>query len=120
MNAYAPLPEQLYKDGARKFLFINVPAFTRSPLVSGGSYSQADIERHAAMVSAYNTALNETVTQFSQKHTDVRWDNPYSRLSGRLISSTLADLLILGDRRSLRLLDIYDECLEQSNCIWVS
>ncbi|KAJ5551463.1 hypothetical protein N7535_000587 [Penicillium sp. DV-2018c] len=62
MARYKALAEQIYASGGRKFLFLNVPAVSRSPqILSQGIDAAAG---HAAWVMAYNTALKAMVDEF--------------------------------------------------------
>ncbi|OJJ46922.1 hypothetical protein ASPZODRAFT_2127732 [Penicilliopsis zonata CBS 506.65] len=59
MNRYAAQMERLYDEGARRFLFLNVPPTSRSPLI-GLQGSQVE-NRHAEWVKAFNDALGQMV-----------------------------------------------------------
>lgn len=71
MNRYRPLVEQIYSHGIRKFLFLNCPPSTRSPQVHEENDLPEQFQRHAEMVTAYNTGINSMLSQFRDKHTDV-------------------------------------------------
>ncbi|KAF7716839.1 Acetylesterase [Penicillium ucsense] len=68
MAQYRSLIEEVYSDGGRKFLFINVPPTGRSPLIldQGESASQ----KHAAWTEAYNRGLEEMRKEFHKAHKD--------------------------------------------------
>lgn len=69
ISRYESLVEQIYKDGGRQFLFVDVPAVSRSPLI----ISQGETEKHEAWVQAFNKALEAMVKNFQNKHKNVRF-----------------------------------------------
>lgn len=69
MARYFALVEELYNDGARQFLFLNVPAVTRSPAISGGT--EELVTKHANCVDVFNTALKSQFADFKSSHEDV-------------------------------------------------
>ncbi|KAJ5131063.1 CAZyme family CE16 [Penicillium bovifimosum] len=62
MARYKALAEQIYTNGGRKFLFLNVPAVSRSPQILNQGADAAN--GHAAWVTAYNTGLKAMVDDF--------------------------------------------------------
>ncbi|KAL2013240.1 hypothetical protein VTN00DRAFT_765 [Thermoascus crustaceus] len=73
MAHYTSLVEELYADGERKFLFLNVPPTTRSPLIQ--SQGQSAIVKHEKFVSIFNDALEVMALSFNLAHAEVL-DNP--------------------------------------------
>lgn len=69
LDRYFSLAEKLYDDGARQFLFLNVPAVTRSPAISEGTGEL--VTKHAHCVDVFNTALDSHFAEFESKHEDV-------------------------------------------------
>lgn len=69
ITRYASLVEGLYADGARKFLFLNVPPTTRSPLIQ--SRGESAVAKHEKFVSIFNDALEDMVLSFNLAHLDV-------------------------------------------------
>lgn len=69
MDKYGSLIEQIYADGGRRFLFLNVPPTSHSPFIldQGMGVSQ----KHAAWVTAYNDELRSMVERFRSAHDDV-------------------------------------------------
>ncbi|CAI7587092.1 unnamed protein product [Penicillium glandicola] len=62
MAEYKTLAEKLYANGARKFIFLNVPPTSRAPEIADqGATIQAG---HAAWLAAFNTALETMVDEF--------------------------------------------------------
>ncbi|KAL9058938.1 MAG: hypothetical protein Q9162_001496 [Coniocarpon cinnabarinum] len=60
---------QLYRQGARKFLFVNVPAQERSPLVAVEG-PHMDIDKYLALKWKFNDALAERIQKFQWEHGD--------------------------------------------------
>jgi phospholipase/lecithinase/hemolysin len=69
MARYESLVEEIYADGGRRFLFLNVPPTSRSPSILAEG-TQAS-ETHAAWVAVYNDGLSTMVESFKRKHRDV-------------------------------------------------
>jgi hypothetical protein len=69
MAQYRSLIEEIYADGGRKFLFLNVPPASRSPYIldQGESVSQ----QHAAWTTVYNDGLAKMRAEFKAAHHDV-------------------------------------------------
>ncbi|KAF3387588.1 Acetylesterase [Penicillium rolfsii] len=69
MAQYRALVEEIYADGGRRFLFVNVPPTSRSPYIlnQGESVSQ----KHAAWTTAYNNGLASMRAEFEDAHGDV-------------------------------------------------
>ncbi|KAE8136237.1 GDSL lipase/esterase [Aspergillus pseudotamarii] len=65
----ASLVEQIYSAGGRKFLFLNVPPTSRSPMFI--NQGNATVEQHAAYLAVYNKNLESMVDEFKINHTDV-------------------------------------------------
>jgi hypothetical protein len=63
------LGQQIYSAGGRKFLFLNVPPTSRSPMFL--NQGQATVEQHAAYLAVYNKNLEAMVDGFKANHTDV-------------------------------------------------
>ncbi|RJE23685.1 cellulose-binding GDSL lipase acylhydrolase [Aspergillus sclerotialis] len=69
MDRYESLIENIYNDGGRKFLLINVPPTSRSPnFISQGEDAMA---KHAAWVDVFNKELASMIEGFKGKHSDV-------------------------------------------------
>lgn len=70
MAQYKSLVEQIYAKGGRNFLFLNVPAVSRSPYIleSGLQASQ----EHAAWLAVFNEYLKLMILEFQDEHPDVR------------------------------------------------
>lgn len=66
---YNSLVEELYGDGARKFLFINVPPTTRSPAIQSQGVSA--VAKHEKFVAIFNDALEDMVLDFNSAYDDV-------------------------------------------------
>ncbi|KAL1744888.1 SGNH hydrolase-type esterase domain-containing protein [Schizophyllum fasciatum] len=67
--------EKLYESGARNFLFLNVPAIERSPLMLAQDESARTLE--AAVIAAHNEKLAARVAAFAAEHEGVTtwvWD----------------------------------------------
>ncbi|PYH49047.1 SGNH/GDSL hydrolase family protein [Aspergillus saccharolyticus JOP 1030-1] len=60
---------QLYANGGRKFLFLNVPPTSRSPLFL--AEGNATVAQHAAYLAVYNQNLKTMVEEFKREHQDV-------------------------------------------------
>ncbi|PKY02527.1 hypothetical protein P168DRAFT_271850 [Aspergillus campestris IBT 28561] len=65
----ASLLDEIYKAGGRKFLLLNVPPTSRSPLFLG--QGEEVVEKHAAYVAAYNKDLAAMVEGFEGEHEGV-------------------------------------------------
>lgn len=67
---YRELVEKIYRDGGRKFLFINVPPSSRTPkLLEQG---QKAVKEHATYLSVFNNNFESMVKSFAADHKDVR------------------------------------------------
>lgn len=66
---YRSLIEKIYQDGGRKFLFLNVPAVSRTPMF----LAEGDevVKAHAKYLSVFNNNLEAMVKNFTTKHKDV-------------------------------------------------
>ena len=66
---YRSLVEKIYRDGGRKFLFLNVPATSRTPKF----LEQGDeaVTAHATYLSVFNEKLESMVKSFTASHEDV-------------------------------------------------
>lgn len=67
---YRSLVEKIYRDGGRKFLFLNVPAASRTPKI----LSQGDeaAKSHAKYLAVFNENIESMVKNFTTNHEDVR------------------------------------------------
>ncbi|KAL3248772.1 hypothetical protein ABHI18_011894 [Aspergillus niger] len=63
------LVEEVYKNGGRKFLFLNVPPTSRSPLFL--EQGEEVVKQHAEYLSVYNENLEGMVDDFTKKKGDV-------------------------------------------------
>ncbi|KAJ5103249.1 hypothetical protein N7532_003778 [Penicillium argentinense] len=69
MDQYESLIKEIYNDGGRKFLFLNVPPTNRSPyFIDQGSDTTTQL---AAWIQAYNDGLANMVETFKSEHSDV-------------------------------------------------
>ena len=66
---YRSLVEEIYQKGGRKFLFLNVPPTSRTPMFLDKG-DQA-IKAHAKYLSVFNSNLEAMVKDFTTKHQDV-------------------------------------------------
>jgi len=66
---YRSLVEKIYRDGGRKFLFLNVPAVSRTPEI----LSQGDetAKSHAKYLAVFNQNVESMVKNFTSSHEDV-------------------------------------------------
>lgn len=66
---YRSLAEKIYRDGGRKFLFLNVPPASRTPQF----LEQGDetVKAHAKYLSVFNEKLEAMVKSFTASHEDV-------------------------------------------------
>lgn len=69
MAKYRSLVEEIYADGGRKFLFLNVPSVSRSPYILDQGESVS--ESHAAWTTVYNHGLATMRAEFIAAHDDV-------------------------------------------------
>lgn len=90
MARYKWLAEELYCDGARKFVFVNVPPTSRSPYIMNRGLESS--RQHAAWLSIFNQGLKLMVLGFRDAHPDV---------SVPLIQSSIFSLLKAYYRRTL-------------------
>ncbi|THC94439.1 hypothetical protein EYZ11_006076 [Aspergillus tanneri] len=65
----ASLVQKVYDAGGRKFLFLNVPPTSRSPMFL--NQGNDTVQRHAAYLAVYNRNLRSMVAGFEMNHTDV-------------------------------------------------
>lgn len=67
---YRSLVEKIYSDGGRKFLFLNVPAVSRTPKI----LSQGDqaTKSHEKYLSVFNQNVESMVKNFTSSHEHVR------------------------------------------------
>jgi len=72
MAQYKTLIEKIYANGGRKFLFLNVPPTSRSPLFLNQGTDV--VNAHAAWVTAYNKGLKSMIHDFKSNHSGVRLD----------------------------------------------
>ncbi|ODM24241.1 hypothetical protein SI65_02050 [Aspergillus cristatus] len=65
---YRSLVEKIYRDGGRKFLFLNVPAVSRTPEI----LSQGDeaAKSHAKYLAVFNQNVESMVKNFTSSHKD--------------------------------------------------
>lgn len=67
---YRSLVEKIYRDGGRKFLFLNVPAASRTPeILSQGDEAS---KSHAKYLAVFNENVESMVKNFTTNHEDVR------------------------------------------------
>jgi phospholipase/lecithinase/hemolysin len=69
MAQYKSLVEEIYADGGRRFLFVNVPPASRSPYILDQGESVS--EKHAAWTTAYNDGLASMRAELEDAHDDV-------------------------------------------------
>jgi len=69
MAQYESLVLDIYKNGGRKFLFLNVPPTDRSPYFL--EQGNATTTQLAAWIKAYNEGLVTMVRKLKSKHSDV-------------------------------------------------
>lgn len=67
---FTSLVEEVYKTGARNFLFINVPPVSRSPLTRAQANIRAPDLEGAAIIS-WNSLLIQMVSKLQLTHPDV-------------------------------------------------
>lgn len=67
---YRSLVEKIYRDGGRKFLFLNVPAVSRTPEILSQGNEAAKL--HAKYLSVFNENVESMVKNFTSSHKDVR------------------------------------------------
>jgi phospholipase/lecithinase/hemolysin len=70
MAQYKAQAEKLYANGARKFIFLNVPSVSRSPQIIG--QGEAVAAHHAEWLAAFNAALKTMVNEFIADNSGVR------------------------------------------------
>ncbi|KAJ5602017.1 hypothetical protein N7510_011551 [Penicillium lagena] len=68
INKYQSVAEELYSDGGRKFLFLNVPPTSRSPYIL--DQGPDVVAAHAAWLKVFNEGLSSMVKDFGAKHRD--------------------------------------------------
>lgn len=69
VDRYFSLVDELYRDGARQFLFLNVPSVTRSPRILEGT--EELVKKHAHCVDVFNIAFDSHFAEFKSSHEDV-------------------------------------------------
>ncbi|KAJ5669083.1 hypothetical protein N7462_010153 [Penicillium macrosclerotiorum] len=69
MAQYKSLIEEIYSDGGRKFLFLNVPSVSRSPYILDQGESVSEL--HAAWTTVFNNGLSAMIKDFKTNHKDV-------------------------------------------------
>jgi hypothetical protein len=74
MAQYKSLIEEIYANGGRKFLFLNVPPTSRSPLFLDQGTDV--VNAHAAWVTAYNKGLTSMIKSFKSSHSGVSYFHP--------------------------------------------
>lgn len=70
LNAGFAQVEKLYNTGARNFLFINVPAIYRSPLMLNQDQASRDLEK--SVIQMHNQKLAAKISAFKASHTGVK------------------------------------------------
>ncbi|EYE94848.1 SGNH/GDSL hydrolase family protein [Aspergillus ruber CBS 135680] len=65
---YRSLVEKIYRDGGRKFLFLNVPAVSRTPEIQ--SQGKEAAKSHAKYLSVFNENVESMVKNFTTSHKD--------------------------------------------------
>lgn len=69
-DSYERRISNLYRSGARNFLFINVPPIDRSPTTRLRDNSAALIPRQRSMIKEWNSNLLKLVNSLKKKHRD--------------------------------------------------
>lgn len=98
-RTYAHLVDVLYKDGARNFLFMNIPAVHRAPFTVNANNS--DVEGNLAAIEDFNGRLDSMLEKLISNREDVRvfkldnlalfngiLDGPQSRLETAVYRNT--------------------------------
>ncbi|KAL2004213.1 hypothetical protein VTN02DRAFT_5356 [Thermoascus thermophilus] len=67
MDSYFGLVDELYGSGARRFLFLNVPPTTRSPMIVAQNATGA----HSTYVGMYNRELSARIARFRATYPQV-------------------------------------------------
>lgn len=67
---YRSLVEKIYRDGGRKFLFLNVPAVSRTPKILSQGNEAA--KSHVKYLAVFNQNVESMVKNFTSSHKDVR------------------------------------------------
>ncbi|KAH8700789.1 hypothetical protein BGW36DRAFT_425598 [Talaromyces proteolyticus] len=67
-NEYESLVEQIYTDGGRKFLFLNVPSIQESPFWE--SQGTTVVQELANYLTVFNGAIKNMTSNFQQKYSD--------------------------------------------------
>jgi phospholipase/lecithinase/hemolysin len=63
------LVEQIYQAGGRKFVFMNVPPISLSPVYQ--AEGETVVQDMANYLTVFNQAIANMVTNFEQTYTDV-------------------------------------------------
>lgn len=88
------LQETLYQNGARNFLFVNVPPFDRAPFSNNNPTT-------GAQITSWNTQLQSSIATFQAKHSDISafyydsW-SLYTKLLDNPLSYGFTDTTIVG------------------------
>lgn len=69
MAQYKTQAENIYANGGRKFIFLNVPPTSRSPQIADQGTTVA--AGHAKWLAAFNTALQTMVNEFIEDNSGV-------------------------------------------------
>ena len=69
IDAYFQYVNELYEDGARKFLFIGVPPFDRSPPYI--AKAPQDAQKCSDFINEYNLQLATQINDWAGTHPDV-------------------------------------------------
>ena len=69
IDAYFQYVNELYEDGARKFLLIGVPPFDRSP--PHIAKAPQDAQKCSDFINGYNLELAKRTTEWAGIHSDV-------------------------------------------------
>lgn len=82
MASYESLIQKIYADGARKFLFLNVPPTSRTPTFI--QQGEDVMKKHAAWVDDFNRGLVWMVFRFKWKHPAVSFSCAFLPSGGRV------------------------------------
>ncbi|KAF1929926.1 carbohydrate esterase family 16 protein [Didymella exigua CBS 183.55] len=69
-SEYSGLLEQVYKTGARNFLFLSVPPVNLAPLTLSKDDGGYSVEAEGKVILDWNTRLTALTTAFKKNHTD--------------------------------------------------
>jgi len=70
LSAEFALIQKLYNVGARNFLFLNVPAIDRSPLMLGQSADAQSLEK--SVIATHNSKYVSAISNFTSTHSGVK------------------------------------------------